>query len=426
MALRQLKLMKIQVFEQFAGGHHTNYIQELLPELSELVSSNLVDEVVVTTSQKNYSLLQSQEDLSDYSKFINFDTSLPEVMSGTSLRQRREFAENVINAVQRVNPNYLISISADYESLFFAFKEFFQRQTLPKILHSSGIFHYGYSGALSDLSDYAKQLIYSLTWRYSPWSRLLMVNPLIYEAIKHQSDSFSKRVGLVPNPVHSSVYFDKETARKILNIPTDGRYIGFIGRMDNRKAIPELLAAFKDAELAPTDYLLLLGKLEPEYKQLIESQFADLLSKNRLILLDRHLTVNELSAGFCALDVAAILQYKRPNLSCNLLQAIAARRPVITNNYGYTGMIAERFDVGWSCDMSDHQALVSTLKRGLDESETYVVSPKTERLIQFHHPSNYANTVLLGLKDLLGLDSLNQVKSWEWVFDPDNSGKVNN
>jgi len=418
--------MKIQLFEQFAGGHHTNYIEALLPELSELVNKKLVDEVIVTITHKNYCSLQAQKDLSEYSKLIQFDTSLPEVSPKTSLSQRRKVAANLMKAVSRISPNYLISTSADYESSIFAVKEFFKMQTLPKTLHSSGIFHYGYAGAVADYADYAKQLIYSFTWRNSPWSRLLTVNPIIYEDLVHQGNSLSKRIEVAPDPVPSSVYFDKETARKILNIPTDGRYIGFVGSMDNRKAIPEIIAAFKDAELSSTDYLLLAGRLSPEYKQIIEREFTELINKNRLIILDRHLTSNELIAGFCSVDVAAILHYKRPNLSENLLKAIAARRPVITNNYGYTGMIVERFGVGWSCDVTDHQALVSTLKRGLDESESYVVNAKTERLIQFHHPNNFANTMLLGLKDLLSLDSMNQIKTWEWVFNPDNSGELKN
>ena len=50
-----------------------------------------------------------------------------------------------------------------------------------------------------------------------------------------------------------------------------------------------------------------------------------------------------------ACDVLAPMQYRRPNLSENVLKAIAARRPVVTNNFGYSHMIVTRFNAGWSC-----------------------------------------------------------------------------
>ncbi|MBH8565585.1 glycosyltransferase [Nostoc sp. CENA67] len=408
--------MKIQVFEQFYKGHHSNYIEIIIPEFSRLVERKLVEEVIITITKQHFDFLKIHERFPEYSKFITFDISLPEVSSKSSLDNRKQVAANLLNAVNYVKPNYLISTSADYQSLIFAIQNYLGIKSLPNDLNSLGIFHYGYSGATNGIADYIKQLVYSFTWKNCNCSRLLMVNPVVYEALV-QDRLLQGRIGIVPDPVPSSVLFDKETARKMLNIPTDGKYVGFIGAMDTRKAIPELVAAFKNAKLSSDTYLLLAGKLNSKYRQIIESEFTELLNQGRIILLDRFLSSTELIAGFCALDVTAVVQYKRPNLSENILKAIAAQRPVIADNYGHTGMIIERFGVGWSCNLTDHEALVLTLEKGLAESDNYVLNTKTERLIEFHRPDNFVNTLLYNLNGLLPSDSINQVKTWEWVCD---------
>ena len=62
-----------------------------------------------------------------------------------------------------------------------------------------------------------------------------------------------------------------------LLLDTEGRYLGLLGSLDRRKAVPELLAAFREAQLAPTDRLLLAGGLDPAYAALIAEHYNDLL-----------------------------------------------------------------------------------------------------------------------------------------------------
>jgi glycosyltransferase involved in cell wall biosynthesis len=201
----------------------------------------------------------------------------------------------------------------------------------------------------------------------------------------------------------------------MLNLPTEGRYVGFIGVMDTRKAIPELLTAWQAAQSDANDYLLLAGRLDPGYRQLIAAEFSELLQQGRIILLDQHLTAEQLIAGYSALDAVAVVQYRRANLSANLLKAIAAGRPAIVDRYGYTGMVVERFQAGYACDVTNVADLTAALKMALAESPSYTLSPQAERLIQFHHPSNFAHTVLQGLTGLLPADYSSEIKTWEWV-----------
>jgi len=428
--------MRVQIFEQFKGGHHTNYIQHLLPSIVKLANENLIDEIVVTITQEHYESKPFHQQLVTYSEQVHFDPSLPEVSFRlgldprliikqpteftSALKRRAEIASNLVNSVRRIKPDFLISTTADTQSsIASAIKTFLGMQILPKDTDSVGIIHFGYSGTAFNVIDKIKDLGYRSTWRYSPWSNLLVVNPLIYEWILHKGGTLAKRISLVPTPVPLSASFDKETARSLLKIPSEGRYIGFSGTMDHRVAIPELVAAFRDAPLALADRLLLAGRLLPRYKKLLEDEFAELINCGRLILIDRYLSPEELIAGYCALDVVSIPYYNQPNLSENLLKAIATGRPVMANDFGYTKMIVQRFDVGWLCNVANHESLVATLKRGLEECENYRVNEKTARLIQFHHPENYAVTVLMKLQNLVNPGCTIPLKTWEWVLNSD-------
>jgi FkbM family methyltransferase len=157
--------MKVQIFEQFQGGHYTNYIQHLLPSLVKLADEKLIDEIVVTITQKHYESKQFQQQLASYSEKVHFDPSLPEVIPRlgldprliikqpteftSALKRRAEIASNLVNSVRRIKPDFLISTTADTQSsMASAIKTFFGMQILPKDTHSVGIIHYGYSGTI--------------------------------------------------------------------------------------------------------------------------------------------------------------------------------------------------------------------------------------------------------------------------------------
>jgi len=408
--------MKLLVCEQFDGGHHTNYIEALLPELANLVSKNFVSDVVVTVTARHFASLRDMDTVRRFMNRVRFDPSIPDVNPNPSLVDRKQITANLVRAVQYHRPEFLISTSSDYESLFLAVRRFLKFPGLPASLVSVGMFHCGYLGTRGlTVGDTLKQWIYSFSWRYADYSRLLMVNPVVYEALIRRDPSLQKRIGLLPDPVTPANDLDRTTARKRLGLPEAGTLIGFVGSMDSRKAIPELLVAFKASARGQQERLLLAGGLSPEYRGLVERDYRDLLNEGRVILLDKYLSPEELSCGYAALDVAAVLQYRRPNLSANLLKAVVARRPVIVDRFGYTGMLTEHFGIGWSVDMGDSRALALTVRTALDTCREYTVGERAERLIEFHRPENYAKSIIHSLPGLAPADYTADIKTWDWV-----------
>ena len=403
--------MIVQIFEPGAEGHFTYYVGALLRALSPLLEARQLSRVVVTTSRNHRRFPAFQDQLSRYSSVVEFDASLEPIEH--PLRASQAAATAVLDAAARIQPDYLILTAADHETVGLALLSALKRRSLPKRIHSVAVIHRGDAVSATPL-DRIKDEVFRLSRQFSPWTDLRIVNPVIYEEMKRRQDRFSAPMNALPHPVEPLALCDKPVARTALGIPVDGRYIGYIGMIDERKALPELLSAFRAANLANTDRLLLAGQLYQPYQDLIERDYADLLRQDRIILINRYITHDEFSLGLCALDVAAPLYYPRLALSASLLQAAFLHRPVIADSYGYSGMIVDRFRLGWSCDVNEPGLLAATIRTALEKSADFRFGEGLARLIEFHDPKNYTDSVLGALYQRVGLPAP-AVKTWEWA-----------
>jgi hypothetical protein len=109
--------------------------------------------------------------------------------------------------------------------------------------------------------------------------------------------------------------------------------------------------------------------------------------------------------------VHTLLQYRRMNLSANLLKAVAYGKPVVVDAAGYTGIISQRFALGEVCDVLSLQSTSDAIQRAIARAPRYVPTPQAKRLSAFHHPDNYANSIM---QELLPNQSFD-VKTWDWV-----------
>jgi glycosyltransferase involved in cell wall biosynthesis len=226
----------------------------------------------------------------------------------------------------------------------------------------------------------------------------------------------SQRCDVFPHPVLGYPGGDKLAARDRLAVPRDGRYVGFAGKLDERKSIDALLAAFRCAG-APVDRLLLAGELSERWRRLIASEYQDLVAARRLIVLDRYLENDEFTQVYAALDLVAVPYPEFGSASGTLLEAVIAGRPVITSDFGWSGMMCKRFDLGWACPMRDIESFAVTLKTALNGVDDYRAPPAAQRLIEFHRPANFARYWLSGVRSRLGLPPDPDQRSWSWVLE---------
>jgi glycosyltransferase involved in cell wall biosynthesis len=408
--------MIVQIFEPFqGGGHFTSYIRSLLQPLVDLVRRGLIQKVVVTISREHRESSAFADQLASFSDDVEFDASLPVLWA---FKESPVLAKALLDSVSGHQTDYLVVTTADLVSVGLVARSLIG-ELLSKRAHTVGIFHKSYGqltqhGGDGYITSRVKDEMLRFGRRFAPWSEVKIVNPLDYERLKRRGGNVN-RVGLLPHPVDRLPHVRKIEARRTLQIPLDGRYIGCIGTSDKRKAIPELLSAFRAATTRQNDRLLLAGHLDEAYGALIDREFSDLVREKRLIVLNRYLTTDELTVALCALDVSAVAYYPGTGLSANLLQAACAGVPVIAGHAGYSGMAVARFKLGWSCDVYEHGGFIATIRTALTESENFFRTKELDRLTAFHDPSNYARSVLRALYERLNVE-VPPLTSWEQVI----------
>lgn len=394
------------------GGHYTNYLEYIVPAMSAM-SSELV--LAVTRSFFDSSGFQGIRRVSAECANLEFDLDVPESDPACPWQNRLRLLSNLRDAIHRNKPDYVFVPSGDAQNIALGFCAPFSRGLLSASAASECIIHWGYGPGPMDFKSRLKRSIYDTSFSWSSWKRLNFVNFLLYEL--HTAKDRHRRVGMVPDPIHRPPVITRQEARRLLGVPDDGRMIGFIGGMDGRKAIPELLQAFRRAPLATTDRLVLAGRLDPEYASLIRRDYSDLQRKGRLIVIDRSLTESEMAHGFSALDLVCLPYYQFPCLSSLMLRAVAAQRHVLVHDFGWMRAIARRFRAAMVCNIYDPSSFSSALVNSLEQASGYTITPAIEALINYHSPSNFLAHSLEGLGNFSGQSSRHQMTSWSSVME---------
>jgi glycosyltransferase involved in cell wall biosynthesis len=383
------------LIEQFEGGHHSNYVQALWPALQTLRGAGVLASATLAVTERHARALAPGLDRSDPS--LRLLPCLRAVSPSPDAAERWRMASDAAALVERLQPQALIGLSADYDLPFNALRRL-MAPWAPWPARSAAVVHYGYPRheALG-WREHAKRLAYRSAWAHSSWQRLLLVNPLVEEDLRSHDSALAERATLLPDPVPDAVRHERHSARRRLGLPTDGRLIGFVGMMDRRKAIPQLCAAFEHAAL-PETRLLLAGSLDGGFRAQVEARHRTLLDDSRIVLLDRRLSDEELGLGHAACDALALLQHRRLNLSANLLKALSHGRPVLVDDVGYGAMMVRRFHVGATCNVGDVDSIAQGLSRLLRHGPLDTQYGALARLLRFHSPRNFARTLLAAVE----------------------------
>lgn len=406
--------MRVLVFEQWHGGHYFNYLELLLPRLSELA-----DEVAVTITAR---ALHSHEFVAKLGACralanVKFEASVPEAQYSLPVQERLMLLKHLRDAVKRVKPDYILVPSADAQTLALGALGHLGFAPLPKNIPSEATFHLGYGPAIDSVKHLMKEAVYRFAFSGCTWTRLNFVNFLYYEYALRQHCRWIERARMVPDPVPVVHRLSREEARRLLGVPQDGRYLGLLGSLDKRKAVPELLGAFRVAALGHTDRLLLAGRLTPQFRELIAAEYGDLLRSGRIVLIDRFLTEAEVTQGYSALDLVLATYTNFPGLASLMLKGVAAGRPVVANDFGWPRALIKRFGLGSVCDINDRNGFAYTLSHALDASADYAELEGTKRLLAFHETSNFVETMLDNVRCITGKPARHPLKTWDWVLE---------
>jgi glycosyltransferase involved in cell wall biosynthesis len=399
--------MRVLIEQQFHLGHHYQYVAHLLPALS-----NLVDEVVVAITPAGRESAEFESSLAAFSDRVRFEPMLPEATPSYPMAERLDVHRHLRRAVAAVAPDYVLIPSGDAQATAMALYRWTARGSLPGSVPCEVGIHFGSgrdAGARTRLSDWLNGLNLGL----SGCKRIHLVNHLFWERLRH-IPALGGVFSPVPHPVLSPARVSASESRTALGVPAEGRYIGLAASLDSRKALNQFIHAFRAATSSPNDRLLLAGWMSDTQSHMIRQEHPDLLASGRLILKTGFLDQRTFQAAISALDVVCTPYPGFGGLSSTLLEAIGAGRPVLANSYGWCKAIVERFSIGWTCDVLDHEVFTRTIRTALSHFGDYKETEAIRRLRMFHSPDNYVSTWLHGIRQASGLDGP-QPRTWEWV-----------
>ena len=403
--------MHVLVFDATRGGGHAfNYHRLLLPTLA-----SLTDDVTVVANRDVLALPSTQVHLRSMPASIHWVGGVP-TASGSHLNQQFVARQALKEALHRHRPDHLYVPTADSLSQVLGCTSLLDRHDFHSGLEAEGVLHR--CGFAYPAPTRRKQLLYRIGyWAHcrAPWNRLHNVDLIAYDWIQRHGGDLARRNRFLPDPIEDWPDIDRREARRRLGLVDDGRWIGCVGAIDARKGIDLLLAAFKAAAFPASVRLLLAGQHHPQIRQLLETEYAELVRLQRIISLDRYLSVAALSDAIASLDLVCTPYARQIAIASIVLRATAARRPVLATDFGWCGRVVPAFQLGWICNVQDPRELARAIAIRLEQSTEWRRSPAAEKLVGFHSPENFSATLTFRLCERLCHPTLPGLVPWDDV-----------
>jgi hypothetical protein len=160
---------------------------------------------------------------------------------------------------------------------------------------------------------------------------------------------------------------------------------------------------------------LLAGPLATEIKALLVGEFEQIVAQKRIVILDRHLSIEQLMLAIVAADLVCVPYPNHIGSASILIRAAAAKRPVLSSTFGWVGHVTSRFGLGWSCNVLQSGALAEALPSALDGADSWHRGDAGQRFAEFHSVANFRAHWTSALRTRLGLPEHRDKRSWEWV-----------
>ena len=407
--------MRTLVFEQWHGGHYFNYLECLVPRLAAL-SGEVV--VAVTKFAAQSELFARQLGHLRRLPNVRFDEAVPIPHDRSALAYRLRLGRNLVDAIVRNQPDYVFLTSADEQLLALPLYALGGAGRRIRRARIEAVIHYKcYTGTATAgermLSAIQRELL-----KTGVFARLNFVNFLQFEDAAARGLPLARLARAAGDPVPQRPRMARALARRTLGLDPQGRYIGMLGALDHRKAVPEALAAFRAAKLARTDRFVLAGRLAPEHAKRIRDDYQDLVRSGTLVVIDRFLTDEELVQACAALDVHCSVYTGFAGLSSVTLKSIAAGVPVLVSDQpGWSRATVRRFGIGQATAPRNIEAFSRALREALEASAGYAETEAIARLLRFHSIANFTEGLVERFAALAGKSPGAPVLPWSWVLE---------
>lgn len=407
--------MRTLIFEQWQGGHYFNYLECLVPRLAAIS-----DEVIVAITNRAASSDLFARQLGHLRNLPNvrfdLEVTVPEHKLGLAFRMN--LGRNVVAAIARNKPDFVFLPSGDEQVLALPLLALGGAGRQLRGLPIEAVIHYKSYTARANARERMLSTVQRQLLATKAFSCLNFVNFLQFEDAIGRRLPLAQMARAAGDPVPQPPRVGRGIARRALGLEPDGRYLGMIGGLDSRKAVPATLAAFRAAKMARTDHFFLAGKLTPEYSKLVHDEYQDLVRDGTLVVFDRFLTEQELADGFAALDVHCSVYNDFSGLSSLMLKSVAAGVPVIVGDQpGWARATVNRFGIGHAVNHGSIETFSRVLREALEASAKYAESSAVGRLMRFHSIANFTEGLVERAAVHAGKTNLGSILTWAWVME---------
>ena len=403
--------MRVLIVEPDLTGHHAPYLRHMLCGLRELNQEAIVLSSAGASQAKQYGI-----HLQDVVDGVEWDESLEPGFD--SPRGMPPLFETLDKIVKRRKPDQIWIPYADHATIHLGMRRMTGRPVkLPAGVEAEGLF---FRGTFAYPRRIRRKLVRRAASRFllprANWNVLHFLDSIPYDMMCRLHPDQVSHFRLMPDPIEPVTPVDQLDARRELGIPTDSNYVGYLGVLYNLAGVDLLLRAYRQANLNTADRLLLAGPISDAVREHIQQKYSDLLRANRVVMVDRHLNLDEVMLAVLASDVLCTPAPHRVGSSSFVICAAAAGRPVIVEDFGWASQTVRRFKLGWAVDVWDTPAFAKTLETAFANVGMRTTSPAVERFVRYHSADNFKAHWTSRIRERQGLPQDPKLLSWQWVL----------
>ena len=405
--------LRVLIFENDATGHRLQHVRVCVEAIADLDV-----EIVFATSASTPGSQEFRTHIPPVRDRITVDASFIGTDGASPWGSATGRASACAAAVERHRPDHVYVLYADGLAQISGMARLIGRAHRREQVEYEGILMRGrFAYPRRSWRDAFVGRAWLAATSLSPFDIFHFLDPIPYERIVLHAGRLSAKARLIPEPVEPPTIASRDEARRLLSLPPEGRIVCCPGGLDQRKGVDRLIRAFAACQgaLRPDDRLLLVGRVHESIREAIRAT-QDLQQSGRIILRNEFVSDEDLHRAIAAADVVAAPYPEHIGSSGIVVRAAALERMVLASNFGWIGMVADRFGLGPTCDCRDDEAIARLLPVALAASESYRPSPAALRFTRYHTKANYGAHLARRLRQRLGYDSGQELREWDWVL----------
>lgn len=363
----------IMLFDLYSGGHHYQYIQQLVTYWAKAIRSGTLSIVVPQTmvtahpSLKTFVDDHADTDLRLFPIDEVIDVKEGDVGLATLIKNDREHGRLLQRYVNALQPDHTILMYFDHAQLSLATGVRFDFDTALSGIYFRPSFHYRVDVSVSwkeKAQRFRKRQTLAAALRNPHFTRLLCLDPYVVsevEAMQPTVEALFLPDGVEPDPPTETVTQTRES----MGVEPQRTVALFFGVVDQRKGVHKVLEAVRLLPNAVQEHLCLIvaGRITDPTRTDLLAGMHNLQHNTRLqVIVHEGFVPDDTLANLTQAADVLLVTYQRHIGSSNvLIRAASAERPVLGSNYGLVGEHVRQKKLGLAVDTTDAHALAAGL-----------------------------------------------------------------